>query len=322
MENDDALQGGTANHCDDSRSIREVEGGRVILEKEQTTKRRQPTKTMPSGRNRHGKAFTTKKKDSRTNISRNIGISRNEETKTTRISTAGASELQHAEDRIAVSETRLVVLLRCALVIILVALTLLVSLFVYRMTKHDERDRFENFVHEQSSRIVESINHSVSMRLGAINAMATAITSHARATQQVFPFVTVPDFEVRGSALRVLAESHVIHYMPVVSDANRIAWENYALEHRSQIEDAFTSDAQQRTRQDEQLHFNTRRRRRTRQVQEMNDANNNDNKNNRNETILNDGTGYHPRIWSNGAITPRGDEADEAGPFLPLWQRR
>jgi hypothetical protein len=40
-----------------------------------------------------------------------------------------------------------------------------------------------------------------------------------------------------------------------------------------------------------------------------------------NGTILDDGTGYHPSIWSVGDVTPRGDESKGLGPYLPLWQR-
>jgi hypothetical protein len=39
-------------------------------------------------------------------------------------------------------------------------------------------------------------------------------------------------------------------------------------------------------------------------------------------TILDDGTGFHPKIWRVGAILSPGDEPEGSGPFLPLWQRR
>ena len=41
-----------------------------------------------------------------------------------------------------------------------------------------------------------------------------------------------------------------------------------------------------------------------------------------NETDEDDSSGYHTKIWSNGAITPKGDEEMGTGPYLPAWQRR
>eukprot|EP00977_Amphora_coffeiformis_P029046 scaffold38405_cov221-Amphora_coffeaeformis.AAC.1 len=213
-------------------------------------------------------------------------------------------------EKVAVSETKLVNLLRLVLVLLLVSVTAVVSVGVYRLTKNVERDRFERHVELYSSRIIESFQHSILERFQAISAMATSITSHALTTGQSFPMVTVPDFEVRGSSLRVLAQTHVIHYAPVVHDSQRTAWEQYALDHRGQIDQAFQSDTEHRQRQDMELGYSTRR-----SLQSQ------DNKSSNNNTVLNDGTGFHPKLWSNGAITPQGDEPEGSGPYLPLWQR-
>jgi hypothetical protein len=67
-------------------------------------------------------------------------------------------------------------------------------------------------------------------RLGAINSMATAITSYALDTKQTFPFVTIPHFEIRGSDLRIQADAAIILWTPLVTDETRVAWEDYALE--------------------------------------------------------------------------------------------
>ena len=82
------------------------------------------------------------------------------------------------------------------------------------------------------------------------------MTSHALATNQTFPFVTMPHFALHGSVLRVQAESHALHYMPVVHDVDREAWERYALEHRQQIDDAYVMDARQRQAQAIALGYN------------------------------------------------------------------
>ena len=210
-------------------------------------------------------------------------------------------------ETVAASETKLVNLLRLVLVLLLASVTVVVSVGVFTLTKNDERDRFENHVELYSSRIIDSFQHAISERLQAISGMATSITSYALATGQTFPMVTVPDFEVRGASLRVQAQTHAIHYMPVVHDSQRAAWEEYALEHRGHIDQAFQSDNELRQRQDVELGYSTRR-----SLQSNGNI----------ETVVDDGTGYHQKIWSSGAITPKGDELEGAGPYLPLWQRR
>jgi hypothetical protein len=177
---------------------------------------------------------------------------------------------------------------------------------------NEETQTFESTYQANAQRIVESFHDALENRLGAINAMATAITSYSLDAKQSFPFVTIPNFEIRGSDLRVEADATGIIWMPLVTDETRVAWEDYALTNRSQIDKDFLEDAKQREGQDAKFGLtNTSSSTGIRLLQQSQQA-----------TILDDGTGYHPRIWSNGAISPAGDEAEGSGPYLPTWQRR
>jgi hypothetical protein len=94
--------------------------------------------------------------------------------------------------------------------------------------------------------------------------------------------------------------------MPLVTDETRVDWEEYALANRYQVEKALQADAKQREVQDDAFGFtNTTS---TRMLQQP--------------TSIDDGTGYHPRTFSNGFGSPPGDEAEESGPYLPFWQSR
>jgi hypothetical protein len=148
-------------------------------------------------------------------------------------------------------------------------------------------------------------------RLGAINSMATTITSYALDTNQTFPFVTIPHFEIRGSDLRVQANAAIIRWMPLVTDETRVAWEDYALANRHHVDKSFEEDAKQREKQDDEFGLTNTTGTGDRMLQVS-----------QQETILDDGTGYHPRLWSVGAVSPRGDEPEGSGPYLPIWQRR
>jgi hypothetical protein len=209
-------------------------------------------------------------------------------------------------ETLARKETKYVSVLRVLVLVLLLVTATLTSVGVYLYTSNEEEQNFEVGYQANAERIMASFHDAVVGRLGAINSMATAITSHALDTKQTFPLVTIPHFEIRGSDLRVQADAPIIHWMPLVTDDTRVAWEDYALANRHQISKSFQEDSKQREAQDDAFGFtNTTS---TRMLQQ--------------ETILEDGTGYHPRIWSNGAVTPKQDEPEGSGPYLPIWQSR
>jgi uncharacterized protein (UPF0333 family) len=213
---------------------------------------------------------------------------------------------EKAHETLARKETKAVNALRVLVLVLLLVTTTLTSVGVYFYTSNEEKQNFEVEYQANAERIIESFHSAVVRRLGAINSMATAITSYALDTKQTFPFVTIPHFEIRGSDLRIQADAAIILWTPLVTDETRVAWEDYALENRYQIDESFQEDAKQRERQDDE--FGLTNTTSTRMLQQL--------------TSIDDGTGYHPRIFSNGAVSPRGDAPEGSGPYLPLWQRR
>lgn len=215
--------------------------------------------------------------------------------------------------QVAVSETRLVRGLRWALFLVLLAATILSSAAVYTLTVHHEEERFRAHVAVYGTKIQDTVVAAMANRIMCMNALATTMTGHALSTNQTFPNVTLPYFELHGSVLRVQAQAHAVHYAPLIrnSTTQRRAWEAYAADHRFHIDESFDRDRTHRQRQDQALGYH-------RVLTNNNAATNSLN----NETILDDGTGYRPRIWSNGAVVPRGDEPEGTGPYFPSWQRR
>jgi hypothetical protein len=214
-------------------------------------------------------------------------------------------------ETLARKETKALNVLRVLVLVLLLVTATLTSVGVYLFTSNEEKQNFEVEYQANAERIIESFHGAVVGRLGAINSMATAITSHAIDTKQTFPFVTIPHFEIRGSDLRVQADAAIIHWMPLVTDETRVEWEEYALANRSQIDKAFEEDAKQREAQGDEFGLTNTTSTGDQMLQQS-----------QQETILDDGTGYHPSIWSIGSISPIGDEPEGSGPYLPLWQRR
>jgi hypothetical protein len=216
-----------------------------------------------------------------------------------------------AHDTLARKETKAVNVLRVLLLVLLLVTATLTSVGVYFYTSNEEKHNFEVEYQFNAERIIESFHDAVVRRLGAINSMATGITSYALDTKQTFPFVTIPHFEIRGSDLRIQADAVILNWMPLVTDETRVAWEEYALANRYQADESFQDDVKRREKQDDEFGLSNSTGSSDRMLQQS-----------QKETILDDGTGYHSSIWSNGAVSPRGDEPEGSGPYLPLWQRR
>jgi hypothetical protein len=208
-------------------------------------------------------------------------------------------------------ETKAVNVLRALVLVSLFVTATITSVGVYLYTSNDETQKFEVAYQANAQRIVESFHDAVERRLGAINSMATAITSYSLDTKQTFPFVTIPDFAKRGSDLRVQADATSVSWVPLVTDETRVAWEEYALTNRFQIDESFREDAKLREKQDDEFGLTNTSSTGIRMPQQS-----------QQRTVLNDGTGYNPNIWSSGATGPIGKDPEGSGPYLPLWQVR
>jgi hypothetical protein len=211
---------------------------------------------------------------------------------------------------IARRETHVIRILQIAVIFVLLLTTVLVSAGIYVYTHNQEEENFTSNFEENAMQVIDSFRMLVERHLEAAAWMSTLLTSHAFQSNQSFPFVTLPNFHLHGSHFRALSGSHVVHYMPLISNENRAAWEEYAMENRFHINDTFQQDVIHRHWQDQELGKHSER-----GLQQQSPTG-------LNMTILSDETGYHPRIWRNEAVEAPGDEPEGNGPFLPLWQRR
>jgi hypothetical protein len=208
-----------------------------------------------------------------------------------------------------ISLTRSINILRFVTFILLLSIAILASLIVYRYTENYEQEKFESNYLTNAQLVVESFHETVERKLGAVNTLADSITSHALSTGEKFPRVTMPNFSVHGGNARVHADSLIVEYAPIVTDDTREEWEEYALANRFKFDEAYEQDVELRNGQDEKFGIVVNYTSDPRPLGP-------------NETVLDDITNYHPRIWSNGVVTPQGDEKEGTGPYLPIWQRR
>lgn len=225
-----------------------------------------------------------------------------------------AQEVSAAAPNIAGRATKAVNVLFFAMLAVLVCAAVAISVGVYFYTRNQEETNFEVQYEADASKLVSSFRDAVEHKLGALNNFANTFTSYALATNSSFPFVTLPNYAVRGQDMRIASESYIVHWLPLVTNETREDWEKYSYENRGIFDDELSEDVRFRTQQDDAYFRNQNNAARSLQTPNANPVN---------ETLADDGSGFHKRIWNFGAIGPRGDMPDDAvGPFLPIWQSR
>jgi hypothetical protein len=74
-------------------------------------------------------------------------------------------------------ETKVVKVLRVLVLVLLFVTATITSVGVYFYTSNEETQNFESGYKRNAQRIIESFHDAVERRLGAVNSMATAVTS-------------------------------------------------------------------------------------------------------------------------------------------------
>lgn len=77
-----------------------------------------------------------------------------------------------------------------------------VAFLVYYLVDKNEVESFEKQFHEDALQVLTSFTLTIDLAFGAMNAMALSMASHARSTNQSWPFVTIPDFPARAETTR------------------------------------------------------------------------------------------------------------------------
>jgi hypothetical protein len=146
-------------------------------------------------------------------------------------------------------ENQAVSRLRVVVFLVLLVTATLVSVGVYLYIANDQEEDFEHDFRAQATKILESFHESVERKLEAVDALSVAFTSYARGTGVTFPNVTLPDFEIRAANARILADSFVINYYPLVTDETRKGWEEYQIANRDYYDASMQSGSAQRAYQ-------------------------------------------------------------------------
>jgi hypothetical protein len=136
-----------------------------------------------------------------------------------------AEAIAGIEDRVIAKNLRIFVFA------IFLTLCIALPIIVHKTSRNKEVEAFEASFYSVSEKIFDSVQTKVDRQLSAANSLAIALTSHAAATSGVsWPFVTIPDWDLRADNVRDLGEFLSINLSPIVTEEQRFFWQVFTLE--------------------------------------------------------------------------------------------
>ena len=132
------------------------------------------------------------------------------------------------EEKLANKETQTVGRLKIVVLLLLVFSAIGVALAVFYYVRNSELEDFEESFHGDAVKVLSSLGANLDLTMEAMDTFATSILSYARETNQSWPFVTVPDFAIRGAKLLSLSSAFYVNTYPLVTFEQREKWEYYS----------------------------------------------------------------------------------------------
>eukprot|EP00934_Nitzschia_sp_Nitz4_P008385 Nitzschia sp. Nitz4//scaffold169_size48518//44621//48512//NITZ4_007081-RA/size48518-processed-gene-0.84-mRNA-1//1//CDS//3329538415//8375//frame0 len=141
------------------------------------------------------------------------------------------------------------------ILLLLVAVGLAFGIFY--LTRENEKSVFESTFEDRANKVIDSFHARVELKVGAMATFSSSITSYANFRNLTWPFVTVPDFAIKGATTRSLSHSVWTVILPFVAGEDKEAWEAYSTANQGWLdEDAslqITSDGRSLEEEDSTL---------------------------------------------------------------------
>lgn len=157
---------------------------------------------------------------------------------------------KNTRKNLARSETKAVSCLRYVVLSVLLATAIGVSVATYMYSRRVEQRSFSSEFEGVAATTLRSFAEAVEHRLAAMDVLATGITSYALDSGEVFPNVTVPDWEVKGGQLRTQTDGIYSFFLPLVTDETRAGYEAYCKVKQGQLFQGYVAEESMRVYQD------------------------------------------------------------------------
>ncbi|CAB9521796.1 Receptor-type guanylate cyclase gcy [Seminavis robusta] len=156
-----------------------------------------------------------------------------------------ARQLQEAEEKnklLQRNEEKAVSCVRVAVYCVVVITAISVTLAVYFYTKNEQENNFQTVFEIYANKLAESFIDSVDRKIVAIGGLSTTITNYALSNGLTFPNVTIDNWIMLAGQTRIQADAINVEYAPLVTDENRLGWEEYSFNHKQWQQDQWQEE--------------------------------------------------------------------------------
>jgi hypothetical protein len=133
--------------------------------------------------------------------------------------------------------TKGVIRLKLSVLFVLISSAIGVSVFTYIYLTQIELKSYQAQFEDDASKVMEAIGGNIDKTLSALDSIAVTLVSHAQATNQTWPFVTLPNFAVRMAKVLPQSQAVILNVIPVVTPEQRDQWEKYSVENDGWVND-------------------------------------------------------------------------------------
>lgn len=140
------------------------------------------------------------------------------------------------EDELAIQQTRNLRRFRLCFVFSIFVIALGLAVGIYFLTRKQEENSFSTTFYDRAAKIMNTFQVRMEQNAGAIESFSFSLTSYAAFTNKTWPFVTLPDFEVKAASARALAGSVSLTFSPLVTAEEKKEWEVYSVQNREWVQ--------------------------------------------------------------------------------------
>ena len=134
-------------------------------------------------------------------------------------------------------ETRMVNCSKFAVFIFLLLTAAATATVTYFIFSNSQKEQFQDEFEDYATEIVKVAGLNTENIVSTIQNMALTVTSHAVATNQTFPFVTVKHYEARAQQVLRLSGARYLSMSVRVDPQERSEWESYSVQNTQWVQD-------------------------------------------------------------------------------------
>eukprot|EP00934_Nitzschia_sp_Nitz4_P004266 Nitzschia sp. Nitz4//scaffold216_size36101//31917//35797//NITZ4_007786-RA/size36101-snap-gene-0.13-mRNA-1//1//CDS//3329542209//4256//frame0 len=135
-------------------------------------------------------------------------------------------DVSHLKQSLTKRETEQVFRLRVLVIAILFAAAGSVSFTIYKLTHNSEVDEFKSQYYSVAEKIIESFQETM-VQISAVSGLAVAATAHSQDANEVWPFITLSNFQERAGSAIALSGAVFLSISPLVQTEELALWEEY-----------------------------------------------------------------------------------------------